>query len=103
MILDPRHLARAWCFDGTDEGRYDEWRFQLVAYLTAVDPGSGEVADDAARRTTPYLLTRSPARRGGKKACLMLYTVIVGCINNRPLRLIMETESRVGREALQKL
>ena len=27
----------------------------------------------------------------------------MGCIKNRPLRLIMETESRDGREALRKL
>ena len=33
----------------------------------------------------------------------MLYTVIVGCIKNRSLRLIMDTPSRDGREALRKL
>ena len=33
----------------------------------------------------------------------MLYAVIVGCIKDRPLRLIMETVSRDGREALRKL
>ena len=33
----------------------------------------------------------------------MLYAVIVGCIKNRPLRLIMDTLSRDGREALRKL
>ena len=33
----------------------------------------------------------------------MLYAVIVGCIKNRPLRLIMDTPSRHGREALRKL
>ena len=33
----------------------------------------------------------------------MLYSVIVGCIKNRPLRLIMDTPSRDGREALRKL
>ena len=42
----PRHLGKPSCFDGTQEGSYDEWRFQLVAYLTAVDPRFGEVADD---------------------------------------------------------
>ena len=34
----------------------------------------------------------------GKKAYLMLYAVIVGCIKNRPLRLIMDPPSRDGRE-----
>ena len=38
-----------------------------------------------------------------RKACLTLYSIIVGCIKNRPLRLIMETVSRDGREALRKL
>ena len=33
----------------------------------------------------------------------MLYSAIVGCIKNRPLRLIMETVSRDGRGALRKL
>ena len=33
----------------------------------------------------------------------MLYSVIVGCIKNRLLRLIMETSSRDGRDALRKL
>ena len=34
----------------------------------------------------------------------MLYAVIVGCIKNRPLRLIMDTPSRDGRrKALRKL
>ena len=32
-----------------------------------------------------------------------LHSVIVGCIKNRPLRFIMETMSRDGREALRKL
>ena len=71
---------------------------QLVAYLTAVDPRFGDVADDVARRTTPYLLSDLPPDDEVKKAYLMLYAVIVGCIKNRPLRLIMD-----GREALRKL
>ena len=33
----------------------------------------------------------------------MLYAIIVGCIKNRPFRLIMDTPSRDGREALRKL
>ena len=33
----------------------------------------------------------------------MLCSVIVGCIKNRPLRMIMETMSRARREALRKL
>ena len=33
----------------------------------------------------------------------MLCAVILGCIKNRPLRLIMDTPSRDGREALRKL
>ena len=44
-------------------GVSDEWRFQLVAYLTAVDPRFGDVADDVARRTTPHLLSDLPAGR----------------------------------------
>ena len=67
------------------------------------DPRFGDVADDVARRTTPHLLTDLPPDEEGKNAKLMLYSVIVECIKNRPLRLIMETESRDGREALRKL
>ena len=103
LVLDPRHLGKPSCFDGTQEGSYDEWRFQLVAYLASVDPRFGDVADDAARRTTPYLLSDLPPDEEGKKAHLMLYAVIVGCIKNRPLRLIMDTPSRDRREPLRKL
>ena len=59
MVLDPRHLSRPACFDET-EGSYDELRFKLVAYLAAIDPRFGHVADDVARRTTPYLPTDIP-------------------------------------------
>ena len=103
MALDPRHVGKPSFFDGTQEGSYDEWRFQLVAYLTAVDPRFGDVADDVARRTTPYWLSDFPPDDEGKKAYLMLYAVTVGCLENRPLRLIMDTPSRDGREALRKL
>ena len=102
MALDPRHLGKPSCFDGTQEGSYDEWRIQLVAYLTAVDPRFGDVADDVARRTTPYLLSDLQPDDEGKKANLMLYAIIVGCIKNRLLRLIMDTPTRDGREALRK-
>ena len=103
MALDPRNLGKPSCFDGSQEGRYDEWRFQLVAYLAAVDPRFGDVADDVARRTTPHWLSDLPPDEEGKKAHLMLYAVIVGCIKNRPLRLIMDTPSPDGREALRTL
>ena len=103
MALDPRHLGKPSCFDGTQEGSYDEWRFPLVAYLTAVDPRFGDVADDVARRAMPYLLSDLPPDDKGEKAYTMQYEVIVGCIKNRPLRLIMDTPSRDGREALRKL
>ena len=63
MALDPRHQGKPSCFDGTQEGSYDEWRFHLVANLTAVDPRFGNVADDLARRTTPYLLKMALLRR----------------------------------------
>ena len=78
MALDSRHLGKPSCFDCTQEGSYDEWRFQLVAFLTAVDPRFGDVADDVARRTTPYLLSDLPPDDEGKKAYLMLCAVIVG-------------------------
>ena len=39
----------------------------------------------------------------GKKAFLMLYSVIVGCVKNRRLRLMMEVGTRDGREPLRKL
>ena len=103
LALDPRHLGKPSCFDGTQEGCYDEWRLQLVAYLAAVDLRFGDVADVVARRTTQYLLSDLPPDDEGKKASLMLYAVIVGCIKNRPLRFIMDTPSRDGREALRKL
>ena len=60
MALDPRHLGKPSRFDGALEGSYDEWRFQLVAHLAAVDPRFGDVADDVARRTSPYLLSDLP-------------------------------------------
>ena len=64
----------------------------------------GEVADDVARKKkTPYLLTDLPPDEDGKKAYVMLYSVIVGCIQNTPLRLTMETERRDVREALRTL
>ena len=93
MILYIRHLARTPCFDGTEERRCDEWRFQL-----ALTHAAESFADDVARRTTPYSLTNLPPDEEGKKAYLILYWVIVG-----PLRQIMEKKSRDGREALRKL
>ena len=72
-------------------------------YLTAVDPRFGDVADDVSRRTTPNLLSDLPPDDAGKRAYLMLYAVIVGCIKNRPLRLIMDTPTRDGREAMRRL
>ena len=63
----------------------------------------GDVADGVTKRTTPYLLSYLPPDDEAKKAYLMLYAVIVSCIKNRPLRLIMDTPSRDGREALRKL
>ena len=103
-LLDPGQLFRLACFDGTQEGSYEEWRFQLE-YLTAVDPRFGDVADEVTRRTTPspYLLSDLPQDDERKKAYLMLYAVIVGSIKSRPLRLIMDTPSRDGREVLRKL
>ena len=101
--LDPRHLGKPSCFGGTQEGSYDEWRFQLTTYLTAVDPRFRDVADDVARGTTPYLLSDLPPDDVGKKAYLMLYAVSVDCIKNRPMRLIMDTPSLDGREAMRKL
>ena len=56
-----------------------------------------------ARRTTPYLLSDLPPDDEGKKVYLMLYAVIMSCIKNRPLRFIMDTPSRDGRESLRKL
>ena len=66
MALDPRHLGKPPCFDGTQEGSCDEWLFQLVASLAAV-----------ARRTTPYLLSDLPPDEEEKKVYLSLYSVIV--------------------------
>ena len=96
-------MARPSRFDGTQDGSYDEWRFQFFAYLAAVDPRFGGVADEVARRTTPYLTTDLLPDEEGRNAYLMLYSVFVGCIKNRPLRLIMETVSSDGREAIRKL
>ena len=103
MVLDLGHLSRPACFNETKEGSYDGWRFQLVAYLAAVDPRFGDVADDVARRTLPFLTTDLLPDEDGRKVYLMLYSVIAGCIKNRPLRLIMEAVSRDGREALRNL
>ena len=46
VVLDHRPASRPVCFDGTEEGMYDEWRSQPAAYLTAVDPGFADVADE---------------------------------------------------------
>ena len=81
MALVPRHLGKP----------------------SSVDPRFGDMADDVARRTTPYLLSDLPPDDEGKKAYLMLYAVIVGCIKNRPLRFIMDTPSRDEQKALRKL
>ena len=37
LALDPRYLGKPSCFDGIQERVTSEWRFQLVAYLAAVD------------------------------------------------------------------
>ena len=96
-------MSRPACFDGTQDGSHEEWRFQLVAYPTGVDPSFADVADKVARRTTPYQLADIRPEEEEKKASLMLHSVIVGCVKNRPLRLIMAMTSRDGREALRKL
>ena len=88
MVLDPRHWSRPACSDGTQGGSYDEWRFQLVAAIAAVDPRHGDVADEVARRTTPYLSTDLPPDEEGKK--------LISC---SPRSLV----SRDGREELRKL
>ena len=67
------------------------------------DPRFGDVADDVARRATPYSLSDLPPDDEGEKAYLTLYAVIVSCIKNRPWRLIVDTPSRDGREALRNL
>ena len=63
-LVRQRACACARRVADSHEGSYDEWRFQLVAYLTAVDPRFGDVADDVARRTTPYLLSDLPPDDG---------------------------------------
>ena len=70
MVLDPRHMSCPACFDGTQEGRNDEWRFQLVACLAAVDARFGDVAANVARRTTSYSRADiSPDEEGRKASC----------------------------------
>ena len=102
MVLDPRHLSRPTCFDGTTE---EKRRVAIPArrVCRSVDSRYGDIADEVVRRTTPYLPTDDPPDEEGKKAYLVLHSVIVCCIKNRPLRLVMETVSRDGREALRKL
>ena len=34
LDLEPRHLSRPSCFDGGEEGRHDEWQFQLVFFTS---------------------------------------------------------------------
>ena len=51
LVLEPRHLGLSSCFDGGEEGRYDEWRFQLVSYLTAIHLHLADVTVDVALRT----------------------------------------------------
>ena len=97
-ILVTSVVPRVW------RGRsYDVWRFQLVAYLTTVDPHVADVANDVARTTAPHVVADLPTDDEGKTSYLMLYSTIVCCMNNRPPRPIMETVSSDGRETLHKL
>ena len=97
-ILVTSIVPRVW------RGRsYDVRRFQLVAYLTTVDPHVADVANDVARTTALHVVADLPTDDKGKTSYLMLYSTIVCCMNNRPPRPIMETVSSDGRETLHKL
>ena len=63
LVPDPRHLSRFACFDGTEEGRSVEWRFQLIAYLTAVDPQYAGETDEVARKAVLCVLAHLPPER----------------------------------------
>ena len=63
FVSDLRHLSRPACCDGSVERRYDEWRSQLVASLTAVDPRFTDVAEEVARTTAPFVLADTTKAR----------------------------------------
>ena len=104
MILDPRHLSRPSCFDGTEGRRIRRLAIPASLRISQQLTHASEKLQMTRReeQTMPFLLTDLPPDDEGQNASLMLYSVIVGCIKNRPLRLIMKTESHDGREALRK-
>ena len=69
LVLDHRHISRPSFLDGTHEGWYDEWKFQLVAWLSA-DPRFADVADEVTRKTVPYVQADLLPDEEGKKAHL---------------------------------
>ena len=110
LVLDPRHLSRPVVFDGAEEGRYPDWRFQLIAYLGAIDHQFPEIIDQVDSRTTPYTkedlpVPNTPENTNLRKGYVLLYSILVSCLKGRALRLIMHMEpgSRDGREALRRL
>ena len=87
--LDPRHVSRPSCFDGhkkevtTSGGSRSSRSSQQLTHTS-------ETLLTKWRKTTSYTVADDPADDEGQGPYLMLYSVIVGCIKNRPLRLIME-------------
>ena len=99
MVLDPRQPALM----GRKKGVTMSGDSSLPRISQLLTRASEMLPMKWCEGTTPYLPTDLPPDEEVKKAYLMLYSVVVGCIKNRPLHLIMETVSRDGREALRKL
>ena len=69
MVPGPRYFGRPTCFDGDEEGRFDEWR--------------SAVPDELALRATLYQAEDMPPDVEGQRAFLLLYSVVVSCIKSR--------------------
>lgn len=82
LVLDPRHLSRPVVFDGAEEGRYPEWRFQVIAYLGAIDHQFPEIIDQVDSRTTPYTkedmpVSNTPENTNLRKGYVLPYSILV--------------------------
>ena len=85
LVLEPRHLSRPSYLDGGDEGRHDEWQFQLVSYLTAIHLHFADVTVDVALRTHHTGADDMPPVDEGKEDLLLMFPIIARCIKSRPL------------------
>ena len=95
FVLDPRHLRRRTFLDGSEEWKYDECRFQLVANLP-IDPRFADVTDEVTRKAVPYVLASDDDKKTLRDAVPDYRELHQEKIT---FRLIMETASRDARRS----